>query len=113
MTLPGEELVVTLEPAVADQELDTRATTGVVYWEGSQQVTATRAGRPLGGEAYVELTGYATAVTPATLERACSRVSSACASASPASHQARTTVIAYATHHAQIAWITNSSRYVR
>src|SRR5262249_29977938 len=29
-----------LTPTVADQELDTRATTGVVYWEGSQHVTA-------------------------------------------------------------------------
>jgi predicted secreted hydrolase len=59
VTLPGEDLVVTLEPSVAQQELDTRATTGVVYWEGSQRVSATRAGRALGGEAYVELTGYA------------------------------------------------------
>ena len=49
---------------VAQQELDTRATTGVVYWEGSQVVTATRDGRPLGGEAYVELTGYLTADAP-------------------------------------------------
>ena len=30
-----------------------------MYWEGSQRVRATREGRPLGGEAYVELTGYA------------------------------------------------------
>ncbi len=52
------DLVVTLEPTVDDQELDTRATTGVVYWEGSQVVTATRDGQPLGGEAYVELTRY-------------------------------------------------------
>ena len=51
---------MTLEPSVAQQELDTRATTGVVYWEGSQRVAATRAGKALGGEAYVELTGYAT-----------------------------------------------------
>jgi predicted secreted hydrolase len=58
ITVPGEELVVDLRPTVNDQELDTRATTGVVYWEGSQEVTATRAGQPLGGEAYVELTGY-------------------------------------------------------
>jgi RND superfamily putative drug exporter len=56
--LPGEGLEIRLEPTLAGQELDTRATTGVVYWEGSQRVTATRAGRPLGGEAYVELTGY-------------------------------------------------------
>jgi hypothetical protein len=49
---------------VQDQELDTRATTGVVYWEGSQRVTATRDGRPVGGEAYVELTGYAAVAVP-------------------------------------------------
>jgi predicted secreted hydrolase len=56
--LPGESLVIDLTPTVAQQELDTRATTGVVYWEGSQEVRATRDGEPLGGEAYVELTGY-------------------------------------------------------
>jgi hypothetical protein len=33
-----------------------------VYWEGSQVVTATRDGVPVGGEAFVELTGYAPAV---------------------------------------------------
>ena len=60
--VPGEALVIDLEPTVAAQELDTRATTGVVYWEGSQVVTATRAGIPVAGEAYVELTGYAAAV---------------------------------------------------
>jgi predicted secreted hydrolase len=56
--LPGERLRIELAPTVADQELDTRATTGVVYWEGSQVVRATRSGTALGGEAYVELTGY-------------------------------------------------------
>jgi predicted secreted hydrolase len=56
--LPGEALSIGLEPTVAAQELDTRRTTGVVYWEGSQVVTATRAGTLLGGDAYVELTGY-------------------------------------------------------
>ena len=61
--LPGEKLRIELTPTVADQELDTRPTTGVVYWEGSQVVRATRDGQPLGGEAYVELTGYAPAET--------------------------------------------------
>ena len=56
--LPGDRLVIDLAPTVADQELDTRATTGVVYWEGSQRVVASRAGKTMGGEAYVELTGY-------------------------------------------------------
>ena len=59
VALPGEDLVITLKPSVAQQELDTRATTGVVYWEGSQRVSATRTGKALGGQAYVELTGYA------------------------------------------------------
>ena len=58
VSVPEEQLRIELTPTVADQELDTRATTGVVYWEGSQQVRATRGGRTLGGEAYVELTGY-------------------------------------------------------
>jgi predicted secreted hydrolase len=64
VTIPGDDLVIDLTPAVADQELDTRATTGVVYWEGSQRVAATRGGRSLRGEAYVELTGYASAAPP-------------------------------------------------
>ena len=63
ITIPGEQLSIELRPTVAGQELDTRATTGVVYWEGSQVVRATRAGKRLGGEAYVELTGYAAAAT--------------------------------------------------
>jgi predicted secreted hydrolase len=58
VTIPGQALTINLRPTVPDQELDTRATTGVVYWEGSQVVSAVRNGRPLGGEGYVELTGY-------------------------------------------------------
>jgi predicted secreted hydrolase len=50
-----------LRPTVAAQELDTRATTGVIYWEGSQVVRATRDGKHLSGQGYVELTGYAPA----------------------------------------------------
>jgi len=59
VAIPSQNLTIELTPTVADQELDTRATTGVVYWEGSQVVRAVRDGRPIGGEAYVELTGYA------------------------------------------------------
>ncbi len=62
--LPADDLEIRLTPTVADQELDTRATTGVVYWEGSQVVEATRDGRRRSGKAYVELTGYAPASTP-------------------------------------------------
>jgi predicted secreted hydrolase len=61
IAVPSEHLRVHLAPTVADQELDTRASTGVVYWEGSQRVTARRDGQAVGGQAYVELTGYAPA----------------------------------------------------
>ena len=61
VVIPGEELEIRLSPTVPQQELDTRSTTGVVYWEGSQRVSATRGGSPLGGQGYVELTGYPSA----------------------------------------------------
>jgi predicted secreted hydrolase len=57
--LPGEPLSISLAPTIDDQELDTRATTGVAYWEGSQLVVASTGPRQyLGGEAYVEVTRY-------------------------------------------------------
>ena len=59
VSVPGEALELVLEPTVPQQELDTRATTGVDYWEGSQRVTGTSAGTPITGRGYVELTGYA------------------------------------------------------
>ena len=49
---------VAVEPILADQELDTSASTGVTYWEGACRVRGTRAGRPVSGRAYAELTGY-------------------------------------------------------
>jgi predicted secreted hydrolase len=57
--IPADDLTIELRPTVAAQELDTRPTTGVVYWEGSQLVAARRGETELGGEGYVELTGYA------------------------------------------------------
>ncbi len=62
VAIPGQDLRIDLTPTVPGQELDTRPTTGVIYWEGSQDVRATRLGgtraQPLAGQAYVELTGY-------------------------------------------------------
>ena len=65
VAVPRLDLQITLTPTVAAQELDTRATTGVVYWEGSQRVVAMRGGSRLGGAAYVELTGYAASMPTA------------------------------------------------
>ena len=44
-----------LEPLMDDQELDSRASTGMIYWEGA--VRAIRAGQEV-GRGYLELTGY-------------------------------------------------------
>jgi predicted secreted hydrolase len=44
-----------LDPLQPDQELDSRRSTGAVYWEGA--VTVKRGGRQV-GRAYLELTGY-------------------------------------------------------
>ncbi|MEZ2352662.1 lipocalin-like domain-containing protein [Caballeronia sp. RCC_10] len=51
-----------LAPLIDDQELDSRESTGAVYWEGAVTVTgeAQSAGRR--GRGYLELTGYAKAV---------------------------------------------------
>jgi predicted secreted hydrolase len=48
-----------IEPKMADQELVTRESTGVTYWEGACRVSGTRDGQPVTGRGYVELTGYA------------------------------------------------------
>jgi predicted secreted hydrolase len=52
-------LDLNVKPSLANQELDTTRTTGVVYWEGACTVTGTKENQPLTGQAYVELTGYA------------------------------------------------------
>ncbi|MCC7328193.1 MAG: carotenoid 1,2-hydratase [Burkholderiales bacterium] len=48
-------LALALEPLFDDQELDSRASVGTVYWEGA--VRALEHGRPI-GRGYLELTGY-------------------------------------------------------
>lgn len=48
-----------IKPSLQDQELNTRPTTGVIYWEGACEVSGTKDGQPISGKSYVELTGYA------------------------------------------------------
>jgi predicted secreted hydrolase len=57
--IPAADLAMTVTPSLPNQELDTRLTTGVIYWEGEALVEATSGGRAVDGYAYVELTGYA------------------------------------------------------
>ena len=44
---------------LADQEMRTRESTGVNYWEGSVSVRGNKNGRRVDGQGYMELTGYA------------------------------------------------------
>ena len=53
VTAAGREFVV--EPLQDDQELDARATVGIIYWEGAVRVTT---GGAAAGRGYLELTGY-------------------------------------------------------
>jgi predicted secreted hydrolase len=49
------DLELAIEPLFEDQEHDTRASSGTIYWEGA--VRALRDGKPV-GQGYLELTGY-------------------------------------------------------
>lgn len=59
VTVPSLNYKVTIQPAMQAQELVTTKSTGVTYWEGSCHVTGTQNGKPIQGDAYVEMTGYA------------------------------------------------------
>ena len=58
ITVPKLDLELIVTPVMSDQELDTRGTTMIVYWEGACEVSGSRAGVKCGGRAYVELVGY-------------------------------------------------------
>ena len=58
ITVPREELELRLMPTVKDQELTTRKSTLVNYWEGSVSVEGRLKGKDVHGRGYVELTGY-------------------------------------------------------
>lgn len=59
LKFPSRDLVLEVTPLLADQELRTSRSTAVSYWEGAVVVTGTKQGKPMKGQGYVELTGYA------------------------------------------------------
>jgi len=59
VAIPGEAIELEIVPFFPDQELDTRRSTKVIYWEGSAQVRGTFQNKPVQGLGYVEMTGYA------------------------------------------------------
>jgi len=55
LSVPSAELWLEIEPRLADQEL----LVGTRYWEGAVAVAGSAADRPIAGQGYVELVGYA------------------------------------------------------
>ncbi len=55
LRIPGAAMDLTITPYLADQEMHTL----IRYWEGAVRVQGSVQGRPLEGDGYVELTGYA------------------------------------------------------
>jgi predicted secreted hydrolase len=57
--IPGRKIELTFSPTVKDQELITKESTRVTYWEGSVNVEGKYQNNPATGMGYVEMTGYA------------------------------------------------------
>jgi predicted secreted hydrolase len=55
LEVPGADLVLDVQPYLNDQELDL----SYAYWEGAIRFAGQRAGQPVSGDGYVEMTGYA------------------------------------------------------
>jgi len=56
IVIPKEQLDFRIRPVLADQEL---VFSPLIYWEGAFDLVGTRAGQPIRGRGYLELTGYA------------------------------------------------------
>lgn len=56
MRLPADSIEIEIVPYVENQELDV----SIRYWEGAVKLNGTANGRPISGNGYVEMTGYAT-----------------------------------------------------
>lgn len=52
------DIDIEIKPLIDDQELDTRGSTMIVYWEGACAVSGSKAAANISGKAYVELVGY-------------------------------------------------------
>ena len=63
------DLELDVDPCLSDQELDTRKSTMVIYWEGACSVSGSSKNSEVNGNAYVELVGYDQGATGPTFVR--------------------------------------------
>ena len=59
LTISPLSIQLSVDANLSDQEMQTPASTGVTYWEGSVSVSGSAAKHSVKGTGYVELTGYA------------------------------------------------------
>ena len=59
VAVPARGAELRIEAVIDAQELDTRASTGVTYWEGAVTVSGRIGERTVKGRGYLEMTGYA------------------------------------------------------
>jgi predicted secreted hydrolase len=59
ISIPSRAVALEISPLMADQELSTKRSTQVTYWEGAVQASGTVRDHAVSGQGYVELTGYA------------------------------------------------------
>lgn len=57
--IPKANLDLNVNAAFDDQEMDTTASTGIIYWEGCVDITGKRKKASVKGKGYLEMTGYA------------------------------------------------------
>ena len=60
VAVPQEHLAFTIAPMLSNQEL---VLAPIVYWEGAFDIEGSHAGHRIGGQGYLELTGYAAPLT--------------------------------------------------
>ena len=58
LRVPKFNLDLTVTPVLQDQELDSRGTTMIIYWEGACEVVGKTKDEEIKGRAYIELVGY-------------------------------------------------------
>jgi predicted secreted hydrolase len=58
IVIPQQSIDITVLPMVADQELNTTGSTGIIYWEGAVEGIGNFNGKIINATGYAELTGY-------------------------------------------------------
>ncbi|HSY49777.1 MAG TPA: lipocalin-like domain-containing protein [Thermoanaerobaculia bacterium] len=59
VAIPSLGISLTLHPLMKDQELVTRSSTQITYWEGAVDIAGSFSNVAVSGKGYVEMTGYA------------------------------------------------------